>query len=105
MSPNSRNIYVIKVQDRKSGERLDFEITARSVHEAEAKAFDAGWLVIDPSVPASEPTEAERATKAQEVAVKRGVLKALDIALLVVVGLIVIGNIIVFLVGEATRVR
>ena len=105
MSPNSRNIYVIKVQDRKSGERLDFEITARSVHEAEAKAYDAGWLVVDPSGPAPEPTEAERTTAAQEVAVKRGVLKALGIALLVLVGLIVAGKIIVFLVGEATRVR
>lgn len=105
MSPKSKNIYVIKVQDRKSGERLDFEITARSVHDAEVKAYDAGWLVVDPSGPRPEATEAERANTAQEAAVKRGVLKALGIALLVAVGLIVAGNIIVFLVGEATRAR
>ena len=104
MSPRHKNVYVIKVQDRTSGEKLDFEITARSVHEAESKAYDAGWLVLDPSSPPPAPSQSDNEAKARELAVKIGVLKALGIAALVIAGLFVIGNIIVFLISEANAV-
>lgn len=94
-------VFVIGVQDRKSGERLTVEVPARSVHEAEAKASDAGWLVLDPTTePAAQPTAQEVDAKLKERAVMFGVLKALGIAALAVIGLVILGNIVVFLAAQ-----
>jgi hypothetical protein len=92
--------FVIKVEDRNTGERLNFDIVARTVQEAEAKAADAGWIVVDPSTPAPKPSESEIAAGMQERAVRNGILKALCIAAVVVVGLVVVGNIVVFLISQ-----
>lgn len=92
--------YVIEVEDRNTGERHKFPITARTVQEAEAKADEAGWRVIDPSAPLPEPTPEEVAAKQQERAVKFGILKALGIAAGALIALVVLGNIVVFLASQ-----
>ena len=93
--------FVIRVEDRNNGKRFPLEIVARSVHEAEAKAFDAGWIVLDPtSEPPAKPSDAEIQAQMQERAVKRSVLKALGIAALVIIGLVILGNVVVFLASQ-----
>lgn len=95
------NEYVIRIQDRSSGEQLDFSIPARSVHEAERKATEAGWIVLDPTLaPPPEMTEAQIAAKANERAITVGIVKAAGIIALAIVGLIVVGNIVVFLINQ-----
>lgn len=93
--------FVIKVEDRNNGKQFPLDIEARSVHEAEAKAYDAGWLVLDPTTePPAQPSESETQAQMQERAVKRGVLKALGIAALVIIGLVILGNVAVFLAAQ-----
>jgi hypothetical protein len=93
--------FVIKVEDRNNGKRFPLEITARSVHEAEAMAFDAGWIVLDPTTaPPAKPSEAETVAQMQQRAITRGVLHALGIAALVIIGLVILGNVVVFLAAQ-----
>lgn len=94
-------VFVIRVEDRKSGERLTVEVPARSVQDAESQAAKAGWLVLDPtSEPEPQPTAEQVEAKARERAVMFGTLKALGIAALAIVGLIVVGNIAFFLAAQ-----
>lgn len=94
-------VYVIRVADRKTGEQMDFDITARSVQEAESRAMGAGWLVVDPtSEPEATPSAEVIEAKMRERAVMFGVLKALGIAAAVVIGLVVVGNIVFFLAAQ-----
>lgn len=93
--------FVIRVEDRRTHERMDFDIIARSVQEAEKRAMDAGWIVVNPTTePAPEPSESELQAARQERAVMFGTLKALGIAALVIIGLIVVGNVVVFLASQ-----
>ena len=95
------NEYVIRIEDRTTGEQMDFSIPARSVHEAEQKAFDAGWLVIDPTqAPPPKASDTEVAAKANERAVMFGILKAVGIIAVALVALVVVGNIVVFLANQ-----
>ena len=95
------NEYVIRIEDRSTGERMDFSIPARSVYEAEQKAFDAGWLVIDPTqAPPPQASETQIAAKANERAVTVGILKAAGFIALAVFALVILGNVVVFLVNQ-----
>lgn len=94
----SKKIFVIQVEDRKTGEVLGFDIPARNVQEAEKRASEAGWIVIDPSGDFGTKVEVSpevAAIKQQERAVTIGVLKAIAIAVTAIVVLIVIGNLVI----------
>lgn len=46
MGPKPKCASVVHVQDRKSGELLDFEIAVGSVLAAGVRGWGAGWVVV-----------------------------------------------------------
>lgn len=84
-----------------TGERMSVWVRAKTVQDAELMANDAGWLVLDPSEPLPPPSPDEIAAASHERAVMYGTLKALGIAAAILVGIVVLGNIAVFLASQS----